>query len=325
MQTPAPGAGTSTGAFSFAATAPRREESGGGEQRNSGGARSSFLFPPSTKMAPGSPGFSSAAAKKPDPLNLFTPAPSSLLGAGRLSTAALPPRPSFGGGDPPMRSMLDAEPAASATAASAAPTPTPAASAFGGAGALAGAERAPPFGAATPATGAPTAAAAASSALPPAGDGAFDAAPREFWVTAFGYPSPSLVPQVLSELTPPGAQAGLHRVGAGPWVHVRCETWQAQQAALSKNGRVIAGFMLGVIAGIHPAGSILPAATLASGAHVGAAAAAPVPLRLQPARGAAYHVAPPHSTAATAVARPTGSLASLWVVVAKLCEILFGW
>ena len=75
-----------------------------------------------------------------------------------------------------------------------------------------------------------------------------DAAPREFWVTAFGYPSPSLVPQVLSELTPPGAQAGLHRVGAGPWVHVRCETWQAQQAALSKNGRVIAGFMLGVIA-----------------------------------------------------------------------------
>ena len=60
-------------------------------------------------------------------------------------------------------------------------------------------------------------------------------------------------------------------------------------------------------------------------AHVGAAAAAPVPLRLQPARGASYHVAPPHSTAATAVARPTGSLASLWVVVAKLCEILFGW
>ena len=93
----------------------------------------------------------------------------------------------------------------------------------------------------------------------------------------------------------------------------------------SIGGANISGFMLGVIAGIHPAGSILPAATLASGAHVGAAAAAPVPLRLQPARGASYHVAPPHSTAATAVARPTGSLASLWVVVAKLCEILFGW
>ena len=76
-----------------------------------------------------------------------------------------------------------------------------------------------------------------------------------------------------------------HKLGNGPWVHVRFADARAQQQALGKNGAVLQGSMIGVIEGIHPASS---ASALGDASErrssLEPAPAAGIPLRIQQAR-----------------------------------------
>ena len=81
--------------------------------------------------------------------------------------------------------------------------------------------------------------------------------PGGLWVTAFGYPTTAMLAAVLEELRPPGGALVQHRLGVGPWVHLQYSDWRQQQQALTKNGKVVQGVMIGVIAGIVPSSDIL--------------------------------------------------------------------
>ena len=128
-------------------------------------------------------------------------------------------------------------------------------------------------------------------------------------MTAFGYGGSSMLPAVLEELRPSGGEIVQHKLGNGPWVHVRFSDWRQQQQALAKNGKVVHGFMLGVIEGVHPSA---PAAGLDK--HQTTVAA--IPLRLQQHR----HVAP--SLRAPTLGSTALVKAGWWTL---LCEYVFGW
>ena len=57
-------------------------------------------------------------------------------------------------------------------------------------------------------------------------------------VTAFGFGGAAMLPIVLDELRPAGGEVRQHRLGAGPWVHIRYADTRQQQQALAKNGKV---------------------------------------------------------------------------------------
>ena len=71
-------------------------------------------------------------------------------------------------------------------------------------------------------------------------------------MTAFGYHTAAMVPQVLLELKPSNGEIAQHQPGVGAWVHVRFGEWRQMHEALAKNGRVLQGCMLGVIEGVVP-------------------------------------------------------------------------
>lgn len=209
--------------------------------------------------------------------------PSGLPAATPASAAAPPPMDER----PPLQSLLDVAPAAPAAASTSAPAaPTPSLS-----------------GAAT----------VGAAALPAALGG--------HWVTAFGYHSTAMLGALLDELRPSGGEVVQHRLGSGPWVHVRFADARSQQQALAKNGLILHGSMIGVVEGIHPAAS---AAAMADGAAAGrsslepssSAAATGIPLRIQQTRTVGPILrAPP-------VARRELGKAGWWT---RLCEYVFGW
>mmetsp|Transcript_12707 Transcript_12707/g.37238 ORF Transcript_12707/g.37238 Transcript_12707/m.37238 type:complete len:226 (+) Transcript_12707:396-1073(+) len=134
-----------------------------------------------------------------------------------------------------------------------------------------------------------------------------------FWVTAFGFHGAAMVPAVLQELRPSGGDFVQHRLGAGTWMHVQLRSRTDQMETLAKNGRVLHGFMLGVVEGIVPS------------AHSFDLNAPPppytsaVPLKLHHSRGAEYTVL---SKASSGISRrDTGSAG----ILTKLCEYIFGW
>ena len=126
-------------------------------------------------------------------------------------------------------------------------------------------------------------------------------------------------PELLEELRPTGGEIRQHRLGSGPWVHVRfTDHWQQQQA-LAKNGKVVHGMMIGVLAGIHPTSDSLDASgsnlsSVAAGG--GGLAVSSIPLRLQQHR----HLGP--SLKAPPVSAFELGKAGWWT---RLCEHVFGW
>lgn len=60
----------------------------------------------------------------------------------------------------------------------------------------------------------------------------------ELWVTAFGFHGTAMLPAILEEMRPSGGEIRQHRLGSGPWVHLRYADWRQQQQALAKNGKV---------------------------------------------------------------------------------------
>ncbi|KAL1522155.1 hypothetical protein AB1Y20_021794, partial [Prymnesium parvum] len=78
-----------------------------------------------------------------------------------------------------------------------------------------------------------------------------------YWITAFGFHTAAMVPAVLHELRPSGGDFVQHRLGAGTWIHVQLRSRTDQMEALAKNGRVLNGFMLGVVEGIVPSSQTL--------------------------------------------------------------------
>jgi hypothetical protein len=79
--------------------------------------------------------------------------------------------------------------------------------------------------------------AAAAPELPPSARPPVENTEDGFWVTVFGYHTPSMIPQVLQEMRP--SSGVLHHTrGVGAWLHVRYSEWHQQQEALAKNGRV---------------------------------------------------------------------------------------
>jgi hypothetical protein len=295
---------------------------------------SSLLFPSSARGAAGrSPMLNSSPAAHSVPFTMQTPSGNlglgeSLMGAGAktpfsaFGTPAQPhpvssnrqpfggatgPRTGFGGRTPaatsgaavderpPLHSLLDAggpQRATNAAAAAAAAT------------AAATSTAAPGAAAAAAATPMPSRAPASRA---PGGDG--------LWVTAFGFHSASMIGAVLDELRPSGGEIVQHSQGDGAWVHVRyADVYQLQQA-LAKNGKVVHGFMMGVVEGIHPSGGLT-----GGGGGLGLGAIGPgaaIPLRLQQARpgvGPALR-APP-------LARAEHGKAGWWT---RICEYVFGW
>ena len=209
------------------------------------------------------------AATPAAPSSFFSPAaPTNLFGAGpslpaATLSAARPAATASAFERPPLQSLLDVglprEPAAAAADAPL-PAKTPATS-----------HRAAP----APHSQAPPPSVAAARVGPDTGTAGADSG---LWVTAFGYHSTAMLASVLEELRPSGGELLAHRTGAGPWVHVRYADWRQQQQALAKNGKVLHGSMLGVIAGIHP-----PADT-AAGMAAPPSLAHAIPLRLQQQR-----------------------------------------
>ena len=86
------------------------------------------------------------------------------------------------------------------------------------------------------------------------------------------------------------------------------------QEALAKNGRVVHGFMLGVIEGVVPSSSALslPAAPPTTTS---------IPLRMQHTRGAEYYVG---GARADGPSRPKKESITAGVLN-KACEYIFGW
>jgi hypothetical protein len=151
---------------------------------------------------------------------------------------------------------------------------------------------------------------AAAAAKPAAAPAAAAAAPvGGYWVTAFGYQSVGVLGAVLDELRPSSGDILQHRLGAGPWVHVRFADSYQQQQALAKNGKVLHGAMIGVLEGIHPASADLLPATSIPGAGM--------PLRLQQSRPGGPGLRAPATTGRTELAK-----AGWWT---RLCEFIFGW
>lgn len=219
------------------------------------------------------------------------------------SSATTPAAPRTRTHAPPLQSLLDVAGTPSAPGlASAAGAPTSAAASASSAAAA-------PSAAAMPSA----AAAFASSASAASGD---------LWVTAFGFSGTAMVPHVLEELRPSGGEIREHRLGSGLWVHVRYADWRQQQQALAKNGKVMHGMMLGVIAGVHPSTDSLDAsasafASAGSTATVGGGLAmSSIPLRVQQHR----HLGP--SLRAPAIAAADVGKAGWWT---RLCEYVFGW
>ena len=208
---------------------------------------------------------------------------------------------------PPLHSLLDA---GMPKAAAPAPAATPAAKAADAAADAADAGRADSASANAAATPLPMARA-------PMGEG--------LWATAFGYPSSAMLGSVLDELRPSGGgDIVQHCLGEGPWLHVRYADYYQMQQALGKNGKVIHGFMLGVIEGIQPShgtGLGLGSASGTAGRGgegLGAPAhGAGLPLRLQQARPG---VGP--SLRAPPLARAELGKAGWWT---RVCEFVFGW
>ena len=62
---------------------------------------------------------------------------------------------------------------------------------------------------------------------------------------------------MLLELKPSNGEIAQHQPGVGAWVHVRFGEWRQMQEALAKNGRVLQGYMPGVIEGVVPSRSAL--------------------------------------------------------------------
>lgn len=133
--------------------------------------------------------------------------------------------------------------------------------------------------------------------------------PGGLWVTAFGYPTTAMLAAVLEELRPPGGALVQHRLGVGPWVHLQYSDWRQQQQALTKNGKVVQGVMIGVIAGIVPSSDILDLPSAPAG--VGN-----LPLRVQHQR-----IGGPVLRAA-AVGHRDLATTGWWT---KWCEYAFGW
>ena len=181
-----------------------------------------------------------------------------------------------------------------------------------------------------PGIGAPSAT-AGTAALPPATPLPASATPaafsgREgggFWVTAFGFHGSAMLPVVLQELRPSGGDLMQHRMGSGSWIHVQLRSHTDQLEALAKNGRVVHGFMLGVLEGIVPKASsldaegIIPKATSLDFNHP--LPQRTVPLRLQNSRGAEFSIRPKMPSS---IARRESSVLSF---LNKACEFIFGW
>ena len=68
-------------------------------------------------------------------------------------------------------------------------------------------------------------------------------------MTAFGYHTAAMVPQVLLELKPSNGEIAQHQPGVGAWVHVRFGEWRQMQEALVRV-RVRVGPWLGSGSGL---------------------------------------------------------------------------
>ena len=257
-----------------------------------------FTLPPTPAgldpllAAPGSQPPRAGAAQHP--FAAFTPG-ATLPAAASSAKQPPPSRPAAGMGAaddrPPLLSLMDVGFATSSLPASAPFTPAPA----------------PQTGAAPATGGAPLGRTPGLvGGVPPV-----VAASGEQWVTAFGFPSAAMLPAVLEELRPSSGEIRQHRIGSsGLWVHVRyADAWQLQQA-LAKNGKLVGGFLLGVIDGIQPS---------SDASHSRAHDALPgsgLPLKLQQHR----HVGP--ALRAPPIAAADLGKAGWWT---KLCEYVFGW
>lgn len=246
------------------------------------------------------------ASRRPD-ANPFSPS-SYLRSHHAASTpfgaAETPGRGGLATERPPLASMLDA-------VAPAPPIAVPTPSAVGPPAAET------PFSARTPGFAAAATPFAAAAAPPSMFDTGANAAPvgganaGQLWVTVFGYHTNAMLSAVLDEVRPSGGEIVQHRLGVGPWVHVQFRECRQQQQALSKNGKVLNGVMLGVIEGVVPSEDVL---SLPSSSVAGTG----MPLKLQLPRAGGPT---PTLRAPTAPIRDLGR-AGWWT---RLSEYIFGW
>jgi len=157
---------------------------------------------------------------------------------------------------------------------------------------------------------------AAPLAATPAGG--FAAAAGEHWVTAFGYSSAAMITQVLEELRPSSGARLRHTLGLGLWLHVCYAERHHLEEALSKNGRVLSGCMLGVIEGIVPAGSL----DESRGGHLASGMGKSLPLRFQASHGDSYALQSAALQRSGRRSLPEGTVSKAFN---SLCEMVLGW
>jgi len=146
-----------------------------------------------------------------------------------------------------------------------------------------------------------------------------------FWATVFGF-SPENLSAVLHELQPSASAVLAHRQGGGNWMHVRYASALDLDEALAKNGRVVHGSMVGVLAGVQPREGRTgdAAATRRAGKPTNQTVwfVPPAPA-MDPSRDAVRPLAkqPGPGVRADEVASATG----IRGVVMRATEYLFGW